>query len=266
MKRIVPKKPTHAAPLGQHFLTRPEIAAWVADAVPLSLQDIVLEIGPGHGILTHELLKRVGTVYAIEKDTLLVRELQHTFAQEIANGRLVLLEEDVRDFDPNTLGHTPYTLIANIPYYITGYIVRKFLSAAHQPQAMALLMQKEVATRIVAVNKKESLLSLSVKVFGTPSIAHIVRAGAFSPPPKVDSAILRITNISKTLVPSQEIAENLFSVLHKAFVGKRKQLGNSLGAAWHDRLTHCGIPLQARPEDVPVEQWLCLLNAKDITS
>lgn len=253
------KRHSRGAPLGQHFLTRPEIAGWVADALPITPQDTVLEIGPGHGILTRALLARADTIYTIEKDVELARELRETFANEILTGRLVVIEEDVRNFDPTTsLPNAPYIIVANIPYYITGYIIRKFLTTHHHPQAMALLMQKEVATRIVAQDKKESLLSLSVKIFGIPSIANIVRAGAFSPPPKVDSAILRITHINHASVPKNGDIEHLFTLLHKAFGEKRKQLKHTLKDIPEDVFTSCQIDSRSRPEDVSLEKWLCL--------
>jgi len=245
------------ARLGQHFLTRPEIARWVADAVELTHDDMVLEIGPGHGILTRELLALAGKVVAVEKDPALVAELKETFVEQIAEGKLVLLEEDVRDFDPATRKELQggYKVAANIPYYITGYIIRKFLTTVHQPKSLAVLIQKEVAERVVAKNGKESLLSLSVKAYGTPSVTHVVKAGAFSPPPKVDSAILVVGDIQRTCFHSKVHEENFFELLHIAFQNKRKQLGVTLRDYF---LKHPDAILlkKARPEDMPLESWL----------
>jgi 16S rRNA (adenine1518-N6/adenine1519-N6)-dimethyltransferase len=265
MQKKNAQKLRHGARLGQHFLTRPEIAGWIADAAALSSNDTVLEIGPGHGILTRELLKRVGKVIAVEKDPSLVTELKQTFAAEVETGRLTLIEQDIRDFDPYTLHPTPYTLIANIPYYITGYIIRKFLTTRHQPFSMVLLVQKEVAERVVAKDGKESLLSLSVKLFGTPSIAHVVKAGAFSPPPKVDSAVLCVEAISRKNMTDPIVEERLFSLLHQAFREKRKQIGHSLRATDRATFKICGVDERTRPEDITIDKWLCLAKHTQVT-
>jgi 16S rRNA (adenine1518-N6/adenine1519-N6)-dimethyltransferase len=251
--------------LGQHFLTRPEIAGWVADAVPLGADEVVLEIGPGEGILTAELLKRAGKVVAIEKDLVLVAKLRERFSDEIASNRLILVEEDVRNFDPSahySLQPTTYSLIANIPYYITGAIMRQFLTAEHQPKNMVLLVQKEVAERVVAKDEKESLLSLSVKAYGAPRYVKTVKAGSFSPPPKVDSAILAIEHISRQNFENTAQEQRFFEILHAGFGSRRKILASqlrSLGIATED-LERCGIQKNARAEDLPLGRWLCLLT------
>lgn len=253
--------------LGQHFLTRPEIAGWVADALPLTKSDTVLEIGPGKGILTRELLARAGKVVAVEKDTALVAELRHSFAPDLASGRLALVEGDVSDFDPSShasLSTAHYSLISNIPYYLTGLIIRKFLSTPHQPHSMALLVQKEVAERVVAKDGKESLLSIAVKAYGTPNMVRTVRAGSFSPPPKVDSAILAIRDISRSHFVTQKEEERFFTLLHAGFANKRKQLQKNLkgvvpDAAWG----HCSIAKTARAESLRVGDWQCLAGSTD---
>jgi 16S rRNA (adenine1518-N6/adenine1519-N6)-dimethyltransferase len=250
--------------LGQHFLTRPEIAGWVADAVPLTKDDVVLEIGPGEGILTVELLKRVERVVAVEKDSTLVTKLNERFADEIANKRLVLVEEDIRDFKPS---HYPlltnhYSLVANIPYYITGAIMRQFLTTEHQPKNMVLLVQKEVAERVVAKDGKESLLSLSVKAYGAPRYVKTVKAGSFSPPPKVDSAILAIEDISRQNFENAAQEQRFFDILHAGFGSKRKVISSQLRplGITTEGLERCGIPKNARAEDLPLGRWLCLVR------
>ncbi len=274
------KQNSKGAPLGQHFLTRPEIAGWVADAVALSSEDTVLEVGPGHGILTRELLKRAGKVVAVEKDPALAIELRTTFAADIETGKLVLLEEDIRSFDPSThasLLGTRYSLVANIPYYITGLIIRMFLTTEHQPHSMALLVQKEVVERIVvkkskpfdSTQGKESLLSLSVKAYGTPRYVKTVKAGSFSPPPKVDSAILAIENISRSAFADKAHEERFFTLLRAGFAQKRKLLASNLAPVikgvkppqekgLNPFYSACGIEKKARAEELTVAQWLCL--------
>ena len=178
--------------LGQNFLTRDHYAIIMAEKAMVGQKDTVLEIGPGKGILTAILLKKAGHVIAVEKDPELVVFLKERFANEIKKQKLTLVSGDIFTY------HLPpitYKLIANIPYYITGEIIRHFLSNDKQPQSLTLMVQKEVAERIVARNKKESLLSLSVKAYGEPEIVARVSAGNFFPKPKVDSAIIHIAGI-----------------------------------------------------------------------
>ena len=185
--------------LGQHFLKSEKALSQIVDASDPVADDIILEIGPGHGVLTERLLSFAGKVIAIEKDKDLIPVLEEKFAQEIASEKFLLIHDDILKVDIATL-HLPsstYKLVANIPYYITGAIIEKFLSTPYLPERMVLLMQKEVAERIIARDKKESILSIAVKAYGTPKMVGKVPPGAFVPPPTVDSAILLIENISR---------------------------------------------------------------------
>ena len=256
------------ARLGQHFLKHGWAAAKLAHAVPLREGEVFLEIGPGKGVLTKELLK-LGHVVAVEKDPLLVGKLHTMFADELRAGRLTLVEQDIRDFNTESwqLKAESYIVAANIPYYITGEIIRQFLTADKQPRAMALLVQKEVAQRIVGREQrtengtKESILSLSVKAYGTPRIIARVGASHFSPPPSVDSAILVIENISKRFFDSIS-EEKFFALVHAGFASKRKQLKGNLkkyfGLGVGDVLRSCGIFETARAETVSLKQWAML--------
>lgn len=243
--------------LGQNFLMHQATADRIADAAKLSKFDAVLEIGPGTGMLTRALLARAGKVVAVEADAELIPTLKETFAAEIAAGRLELIEGDIRSFDPLCLGG-PYALAANIPYYITGEIIRQFLSAERKPVSMTLLVQKEVAERI-ARSRKESLLSLSVKAYGTPRYAFTVTKGSFVPKPKVDSAVLSIEGIRSPFSTHAE-EDAFFSVLHTGFAHKRKQLSGNLAAVYGSEaakqaLSAAGLPEKARAEDVPLASW-----------
>jgi 16S rRNA (adenine1518-N6/adenine1519-N6)-dimethyltransferase len=251
------------ARLGQHFLTRAETAEKIADAYLLSKKDTVLEVGPGHGILTRALLARVGKVVALEKDQTLFKELLQTFSREMQEEHLVLVKEDVRACVPSDLfPHTPYHVVANIPYYITGQIIRLFLTAEKQPTTLVLLIQKEVAERICAKDGKESVLSLSVKAYGTPRIAFVVKAGAFSPPPKVDSAVLVVEHISRSRFQNKKHEALFFSLLHTAFQEKRKMISGTLKKLVSlETLAKLGIA-HARPETLGVEAWTSL--AKEV--
>lgn len=252
---MVHKKGAH---LGQHFLTARWAASMIAESAGIGEGSKVLEIGPGTGNLTKELLRLGGTVTAIEKDTILAETLRTRFASEIAAGQFILIEGDVRSFDIAAYrGDTPYVLAANIPYYITGDIIQTFLETPHHPTHMVLLVQKEVAERI-ARDKKESILSLSVKVFGTPQYVKTVSRGCFAPPPKIDSAILAIRNISHTTYGIIDF-KRFFEVVKKGFASKRKMLGGNLkGVVAPEHMRTCDVAPQTRAENVSLEKWLCL--------
>lgn len=253
------------ARLGQHFLRAPWAAHALVKEAGITHKDTVLEIGPGTGALTVELLKTGAHVIAIEKDEALVQTLHGSFAEEIALEKLTLIEGDVRNAIPEQLGLKAggYILAANIPYYITGEIIRTFLTAKAQPKTMALLVQKEVAER-VARSKKESILSLSVKAYGIPRFAVKVARGNFSPPPSVDSAILVVERISRTFFKNLS-EDDFFTVVKKGFSAKRKLLAGNLSSFGKENVARAflsaGIAEKARAEDVPLTAWKELAQA-----
>jgi len=263
MKRRTPK-------LGQHFLKNPLYAKRLAEAVRVRRGEALLEIGPGEGVLTRELLATGAHVIAVEKDATLVKKLQETFAQEIESGQFTLIEDDVRNFNPRSLKleARSYAMAANIPYYITGEILRMFLSAEEKPRTMALLVQKEVAERIIAADGKESILSLSVKAYGGPKIIAKVSRGNFSPPPSVDSAILVVENISRDLFIGIDEAL-FFKIVRAGFSSKRKLLLKNLANVFplpvvRTAFKECELDEKTRAEDVPLEKWRSL--AKRLSS
>jgi len=249
--------------LGQNFLhSKTALRAMVSAGDPKG-DDIILEIGPGKGALTKHLLPFVAKVITIEKDGRLPETLKETFLQEIEQGKLEIIEGDVLAFNPDALAFydLPYKIIANIPYYITGAIIRKFLSAKRQPSLMVLMVQKEVGRRIVARDKKESILSLSVKAYGTPRYIMTVKKESFRPEPKVDSAILLIEDISKDFfVDFSE--EEFFTLVKQAFRSKRKTLRNNLksvfGKDTESILRLSGIDPNRRAEDITLHEWRTL--------
>jgi 16S rRNA (adenine1518-N6/adenine1519-N6)-dimethyltransferase len=258
------------ARLGQHFLTGQWAARKLAAAVSVRAGETILEIGPGKGALSRELLAKGAKVVAVEKDEALVGQLAQTFAVEIASGKLVVVGDDIRNFDPTTFGFAArgYVVAANIPYYITGEIIRQFLTAAVQPRAMALLVQKEVAERIIARDGKESILSLSVKAYGSPKLIAKVSRGNFSPPPSVDSAILLVDDISKRFF-SDVSEKEFFTVVRAGFASKRKFLANNLGGQFGKEnvlkaFIACKIDEKTRAENVHLNEWRHL--AKEIIS
>lgn len=244
--------------LGQNFLKSKAAVAVMLEAGGISADDTVVEVGPGRGVLTEALLSRAGKVIAIEKDRALTSFLKEKFVKEIANGKLLLIHCDALHFDPANYGVKTknYKLIANIPYYITGLLFRYFLEEVARPERMVVMVQKEIAERIVARGGKESILSVSVKVYGAPRVVRKVPARYFSPQPKVDSAILAVTDISSPFKNKKE-EKRFFEILRKGFAHKRKLLKRNLGCA-ETMLEECGIAPKARPEEVVLHQWLCL--------
>lgn len=244
--------------LGQNFLKSKTIVKDIVAAARVSPKDIVLEIGPGKGVLTEELLIHAKHVIAVEKDGELVSLLKEKFAEEIKSGKLELLHDDILSLNPKDYGlkTNEYKLIANIPYYITGQLFKMFLETDTRPSEIVFMAQKEVVKRIVASDKKESILSISVKIYGTPKYIKKVPARLFSPTPKVDSAILLIENIKS---PFKNISEEkkFFTTLKKGFSHKRKLLKSNLGCS-EETLKSCKIPVSSRPENLKVEDWVCL--------
>lgn len=226
--------------------------------------DAVLEIGPGKGVLTKALLATGAKVIAIEKDDNLIPILKATFVSEIISGQLELvhadiLEKDIEEVLGKDIQAKKYKLIANIPYYITGEIIRKFLESNHQPECMALLVQKEVAERIVAKDGKESILSMSVKAYGTPEYGGTVKRSMFRPMPNVDSAIIIIKNISKNFFKDNFITEEgFFKVVKAGFAHKRKQLGNNLKGIIKEEILNNYS--QKRAENLTTEDWKIIVE------
>ena len=252
--------------LGQNFLTNTGIVKKACDAAGIVRGEAVLEIGPGKGILTGELLSRGAKVVAVEKDRMLFEYLNETFKREVAAGDLTLVEGDILDFDPvlSSSLKSGYKLVANIPYNITGAIIEKFLSADVQPKSMTLLVQKEVAERVVTRNQKETILSLAVKVYGTPLYVSTVKAGSFSPAPKVDSAILHIGDISRNAFKDTEHEKLFFIAVKGGFAHKRKMLLGNLDDIFADKekllemFKKIGLSPKIRAEDLSLKNWLLL--------
>lgn len=239
--------------LGQHFLMHRAIAERMVLGANLPEGATVLEVGPGHGVLTRVLLAHAKKVVAVEADRELVEELSLTFRDEIAEGSLELIGEDIRSFDEARLP-AGYHVIANIPYYLSGELFRRFLESAHQPSSMTFLVQKEVAERI-ARSTKESLLSLSVKAYGTPAYLFTVPRGAFTPPPKIDSAVLSVRDISRGKFASRAVEERFFTLIRAGFAHKRKLLSNNLRSIGIETPDRYG---SKRAEDLSLADWLAL--------
>lgn len=234
MQKIQAKKS-----LGQNFLKSIPALKKIVETGEISAEDIILEIGPGKGALTKQLLATGCQLLAVEKDKNLYELLKNKFQKEIISEQLKLLNTDILDFklEPSGLAPSAYKVIANIPYNITGAILKKFLTEKNQPKLMVLMVQKEIAERIIARDGKESILSISVKAYGNPKMIMKVPARYFSPAPKVDSAVISIKNISRKNFTSPQpspykregVNERVFwEIIHAGFAHKRKKLSSNL--------------------------------------
>ena len=259
--------------LGQNFLTDKKIAESIALSGDISKKDIVLEVGPGKGILTEFLIKYAKKVIAVEKDRELFLFLSEKFAGEIKDGKLILISGDILNFDftPYKIKEGNYKLVANIPYNLTGLLFRLFLETGPRPKTIIFMIQKEVAERIIARpparstrvgDKKESVLSLSVKTYGTPKIVRRVSAGSFFPKPSVDSAVLAIENI-KSPFKNKKGEGKFFEILKAGFSSKRKKISSNLTRVAKKEdiskaFTKLKLDTNIRAEDLSPETFLLL--------
>jgi len=254
--------------LGQNFLKSGIALRQIIEAGEVKESDVVLEIGPGRGALTEQLLASSCQLVAVEKDRKLFKFLQEKFREEIKSGQLVLISGDILEFNLENykLQASSYKLIANIPYNITGAILKKFLTAEMQPGLMVLMVQHEVATRILARDGKESLLSVSVKAYGEPKMIAKVDKRYFSPPPKVNSAIISIKNISrKMFLASGEYGgvdeQRFWEIVKTGFAHKRKKLsGNLKNVISAQKLSEAGLG-DKRAEDLSLLDWILLAKS-----
>jgi len=260
--------------LAQRFLTDEGVLARILVASDLAIDDLVLEIGPGLGLLTRCLADRVSRLVAVELDRKMVKVLAETLDGR-ANVHIVhgdILEIDfvaemmtVAGLQEEAL--LSYKVVANLPYYITSVVLRRLLNARVRPTQLTLMVQREVAQRIVSKPGSLSLLAISVQVFGLPKIVCRVPANAFYPPPKVDSALLNVQLYESPRVPQGDLAR-FFRVVRAGFGQKRKQLHNSLT---HNlrlprdtvlaALEEAGIAPQRRPQTLGIEEWTALASA-----
>ena len=253
--------------LGQHFLQ----CAWVSDALleaaHISIEDTILEIGPGMGALTRPLAARAKKVIAIEKDEMLARSLKDMLTQEHISNVLVIAG-DIRELFPHSLPlPDTYKVVANIPYYLTSYLLRLLLESESKPRTIALTIQKEVAERACATAPHANLLGLSIQAYGTPQFIKVVPADCFMPKPKVDSAILLISDISDIFFKDNRLTEDaFFTFIRKAFSQKRKTLINTIASREEkERVKHIfkklKIPPNIRPEAIPLRLWPRIISA-----
>lgn len=243
--------------LGQNFLRDPGLARKIVEAAHIHPSDTVVEVGPGTGSLTHLLAREAQRLIAVELDPALAALLRAGYSHD---EQVRVWEGDALQFDPCREVDGPYVLIGNIPYYITGPLLRHFLETACRPLRAVLMVQREVAERVVARPPHMSLLSVSVQAYGEPRLALRVPRGAFYPMPKVDSAVLVITPHSQPVFGYE--GDAFFRVARAGFGTKRKQLTNALSLNLPLRpdearslLRDAGIEGARRAETLTLEEW-----------
>lgn len=245
--------------LGQHWLHDREILAAIADDADLALDDTVLEIGPGLGTLTSELLRRSGNVIAVEFDHDLARKLPGQFPGK----NLEVIDADILDFDLSRLP-AGYKVVANVPYYITSKIVQKLSESVNPPEMVVILVQKEVAERIAAPPGHMSMLSVSAQVFFEATMGVEVPQQYFTPPPEVDSQTVILRRRPVPLVTEAD-RKAFFRVVRAGFSERRKKLRSSLAGGLQMSksdvdvmLQNAGIDPEARAQELSIDQWKLL--------
>jgi 16S rRNA (adenine1518-N6/adenine1519-N6)-dimethyltransferase len=249
--------------LGQHWLRDRDVLSHIADCAELKASDTVLEIGPGLGTLTSELLRRSQKVVAVEFDEELARKLPAQFPGK----NLEVVRSDILSFDLSNLP-TGYKVVANVPYYITSKIVQLLMTAQNKPSIAVLLVQKEVAERLAATPGDMSILAISAQLFAEVTLGDMVPAALFTPPPKVDSQVVIFkTRPHPYLTDLTE--KEFFRAVKAGFSSKRKQLRSSLAAGLDIskeqavlHLTNIGISPELRAESLSIDEWAKL--AKEI--
>lgn len=246
--------------LGQHWLHDRSVLEHIADCAEVSTSDTVLEIGPGLGTLTSELLRRANNVIAVEFDPNLAKKLPGQFPGK----KLTVHNQDILQFDLSALPKG-YKVVANVPYYITSKIVQKLMTAENKPLVAVLLVQKEVAERIAAKPGDMSILAISAQVFAEASLGDVVPARLFTPPPKVDSQVVVLKSRETPLV-SDANEKAFFRMVKAGFSAKRKKLRSSLSGGLgiskgqaEELLQQASISPDSRAEDLAIEDWLRLI-------
>jgi 16S rRNA (adenine1518-N6/adenine1519-N6)-dimethyltransferase len=254
---VTPKKS-----LGQHWLRDRDALAHIADCAELTDDDTVLEIGPGLGTLTSELLRRSERVVAVEFDEDLARKLPAQFPGK----NLEVVQSDILAFDLSQLP-ADYKVVANVPYYITSKIVQLLMTATNKPSIAVLLVQKEVAQRLAATPGDMSILAVSAQLFADVTLGDVVPAALFTPPPKVDSQVVILKTRSSPFL-TDVTEKDFFRTVKAGFSAKRKMLRSSLSGGLsvskeqaEGYLGAANIKPNARAESLSLDDWARLTAA-----
>lgn len=251
--------------LGQHWLKDRDVLNNIAEVADITDEDTVLEIGPGLGTLTSELLRRAKKVIAVELD----RDLAKKLPGQFPGTSLEVINQDILTYDVAQLPKN-YIVAANVPYYITSKIIHHLMTSRNRPKTTVLLIQKEVAERLAAGPGDMSILALSAQIYAKVSLDQIVPAEFFTPPPKVDSQVVVLHTHDEPLIAPED--EKLFFRLVKAgFSAKRKMLRSSLSAGLaqskpviEEWLKTAEISPEARAEALSIDDWKRLMKVVDL--
>lgn len=254
---VAPKKS-----LGQHWLKDRDVLANIADDANIGPDDVVLEIGPGLGTLTSELLRRAKKVIAVELDSELAAKLPGQFP----GTSLEVVNQDILSFDLTRLPEN-YVVVANVPYYITSKIIQLLTTAVNKPRIIVLLIQKEVAERLAAKPGNLSILAVSAQIYAEVELSNVVPAKFFTPPPKVDSQVVILKTRPQALVSVEE-EKLFFRVVKAGFSAKRKMLRSSISSGLaiskpeaEELLKEVGINPNDRAEQLSLDDWSRLTAA-----
>lgn len=247
--------------LGQHWLKDRAVLANIADEATIGVDDTVLEIGPGLGTLTSELLRRAKKVVAVELDGDLAAKLPGQFP----GTSLEVINQDILQFDLTQLPAN-YVVVANVPYYITSKIIQLLTTSKNKPRTIVLLIQKEVAERLAADPGDMSILAVSAQIYAKVRLGEVVPAEYFTPPPKVDSQVV-ILDVYDTPKVAVELEKTFFRVVKAGFVAKRKKLRSSIASGLHlskpeaeQLLKEAEINPDHRAEHLSIDDWKRLTN------
>jgi len=245
--------------LGQHWLEDEFYLNKIADFANLKSTDVVVEIGPGLGSLSQALIKRSAKVVAIELDPSLISHLKTRFAHQAYE----LVHQDIRKFNFNNLS-ADYKIVANIPYYLTSYLIRQLCQTANPPLLAVLLVQNEVADRLNASPGQMSLLSIMTQIYWQVELGVFVPSSAFQPPPKVDSRVIKLIRRQDSLVPV-DLQKDFIRLVKIGFSQKRKTLANNLIAGLglskdqaNKYLNNLNLDINIRAQALSIDTWLKL--------
>ncbi|MCX8276994.1 MAG: 16S rRNA (adenine(1518)-N(6)/adenine(1519)-N(6))-dimethyltransferase RsmA [Dehalococcoidia bacterium] len=252
--------------LGQHFLVDTDVIASIIDAADLSSDDTVVEVGPGRGALTDDLVKRAGRVLLLEFD----EDLADRFASKYeSNPNVRVLNIDARDFESDLdpwLAESDYKVVANLPYYAANPITRNFLESTRKPTSMVIMVQREVANDMAANPGDMSLLSLAIQIYSTVEPIVDAAPSCFNPPPKVYSTVIKLKPTQETRI-NFESADDFFKLAKCGFKSPRKQLHNSLSDGLFITLDDAraivektGFETSRRPATLSLDDWQILYD------
>lgn len=253
---------------GQNFLVDTTVVEKIIQVAAIKSTDYILEIGPGFGVLTKRLADQAKTITAVEVDRRLVKALNQIMVDQ---PNVKIIEGDVLKIFPKLIKSLPdnYRIVANLPFQITSHFLRKFLETAKKPQDMTLIVQKELAARICAPPGQMSLISLAVQLYGQPQIKVLVDRSSYWPQPRVDTVILKISNINQG--PASKLNQTQLKMFWRlariGFSSRRKQLHNNLAAGLKKNndqikeiISKTGLNSHCRPQELAVTDWLLLFQ------